>query len=194
MPLTNVAICKPGTTEELTYDMTGEICLNSPNVMLGYDNPEATAKALRLHDDGKIWLHTGDVGYMNEDGILFTKSRGSSKHFGGGFLDILPMENALADAQIQGIRDQFFANIPDIHHDGYYLPYLFIVLEKGYSLKDIHDKIIDAMSKYQIPDKIEVLPERPFWHFKTYRISMIRKALKEFEQLSSSTAYPSNMF
>ena len=47
--------------------------------MLGYDRPEATAKALQVHADGKTWLHTGDIGYMSEDGVLYTMTRGAPR-------------------------------------------------------------------------------------------------------------------
>ena len=59
MPLSVMSIFKPGTQEELSYYQVGEICKTGPGNMLGYDNPEATAKALQLHDDGNVWLHLG---------------------------------------------------------------------------------------------------------------------------------------
>lgn len=105
MPLTLVSIFKPGTTEELTYGEMGEICKSGPGVMLGYDDPEATAKALKLHEDGRVWLHTGDYGYMDEDGVLYSLNRGKTKRYGGGDLATLPMENLLADAEIAGIKE-----------------------------------------------------------------------------------------
>ena len=71
-----VKIVKPGTTENLYYDIDGEICLSSPAVMLGYlDEPEETANNLKVHEDGKTWLHTGDVGSMDKNGVIFFKSR-----------------------------------------------------------------------------------------------------------------------
>ena len=48
MPLTTISIFKPGTEEELTYNTMGEICQCGPGTMLGYDDPEATAKAPRI--------------------------------------------------------------------------------------------------------------------------------------------------
>ena len=94
-----ISIFKPGTQEELTYNTPGEICMTGPGVMLGYDRPEATAKALQVHADGKTWLHTGDIGYMTEDGVLYTMTRGASPRFGGGDLMVQPLENIVADAE-----------------------------------------------------------------------------------------------
>ncbi len=69
-------IVKPGTTEEVTPNTEGEICISGPTVMLGYmDQPEETANTLRHHGDGRIWLHTGDLGHMDEDGFVYFRQR-----------------------------------------------------------------------------------------------------------------------
>ena len=69
-------IVTPGTTEEVEANIEGEICVSGPTVMLGYmDNPEETANTLRHHGDGRIWLHTGDLGYMDQDGFVYFKLR-----------------------------------------------------------------------------------------------------------------------
>lgn len=178
MPLTTVSIFKPGTTEELGYNMDGEICISGPGVMLGYDNPEATAKALKVHPDGRVWLHMGDMGHMDEEGHIHTAGRGFNKRFGGGFLDILPMENMLADADIPGIVDQFFVNIPDEDHQGYQVPYLYVVLKPGFTVDSIRSAVAAALKPHMIPVQIIQLPERPFWHFKTNRIGLTNEVLE----------------
>ena len=69
-------IVTPGTTEEVEPNIEGEICVSGPTVMMGYmDNPEETASTLRAHGDGRIWLHTGDLGYMDGDGFIYFKLR-----------------------------------------------------------------------------------------------------------------------
>ena len=75
--LTNViSIFKPDTTEELTYGEEGEICMTGPAVMMGYlNNPEETENVLKVHPDGQVWIHSGDVGVMDEDGYIFIKGR-----------------------------------------------------------------------------------------------------------------------
>ncbi|MGN0267253.1 MAG: AMP-binding protein [Lachnospiraceae bacterium] len=172
MSLTTISIFKPGTQEELSYNQHGEICVSGPGVMLGYDNEEATAESLQTHADGKVWLHTGDIGYMSEDGNLFALTRGAAPRFEGGDLATLPMENCLANANIEGIADEFFVVVPDDKHEGYFLPYLYVVLEDGYSLEDVEAKIRANLESYMQPVEITVLPERPFFHFKTNRIGM----------------------
>ena len=69
-------IVKLGTQEEVPVGEEGEICLHGPAVMKGYlNNPEETAKALQKHDDGRIWLHTGDIAKMDEEGWFFFQLR-----------------------------------------------------------------------------------------------------------------------
>ncbi|MDO4572400.1 MAG: AMP-binding protein [Clostridia bacterium] len=75
-PDTYYCICKPDTVEELPYGEEGEICLTGPSMMLEYVNqPEETARTLRLHPDGHVWLHTGDLGMMDEDGFIYFRQR-----------------------------------------------------------------------------------------------------------------------
>lgn len=51
--------------DPVSEEYIGEICFSGPSVMLGYyDDPEETANALRVHDDGRTWLHSGDAGYL----------------------------------------------------------------------------------------------------------------------------------
>ncbi len=69
-------IVAPGTTEEVDANIEGEICISGPTVMLGYmDNPQETANTLRSHGDGRIWLHTGDLGRMDSDGFIYFRQR-----------------------------------------------------------------------------------------------------------------------
>jgi long-chain acyl-CoA synthetase len=69
-------ICAAGASEEAPVGHEGEICVSGPAVMLGYlDDPEATAQALRVHPDGRTWLHTGDLGKMDADGFFYFTAR-----------------------------------------------------------------------------------------------------------------------
>ncbi len=73
---TTVSVFDPETGEELDYNEEGEICVTGPSMMKGYfNNPEETANVMRLHDDGKVWIHSGDIGYIDEDGFIFIKGR-----------------------------------------------------------------------------------------------------------------------
>lgn len=75
-PDTYYKIVKVGTTEEVPYGEDGEICLSGPTVMMGYlKHPQETADTLRIHEDGRTWVHTGDLGTMDDEGFVYFKQR-----------------------------------------------------------------------------------------------------------------------
>lgn len=64
-------IVAKGTQEEVKFGEVGEICVCGPTVMQGYyNNEKETNLVLQIHKDGNIWLHTGDIGSMDEDGVI----------------------------------------------------------------------------------------------------------------------------
>ncbi|NLY82015.1 MAG: long-chain fatty acid--CoA ligase [Clostridiales bacterium] len=69
-------ICKLGTDDEVNYGVEGEICLTGPTIMLGYyKDQRETKKVMHIHEDGYTWLHTGDLGSMDEDGFIYFTQR-----------------------------------------------------------------------------------------------------------------------
>ena len=59
------------TGAELRYGEEGELCFNTHSMMLGYlNNPEETKNIIREHDDGLLWIHSGDLGYITENGFI----------------------------------------------------------------------------------------------------------------------------
>jgi long-chain acyl-CoA synthetase len=73
---TTVAVFNPDTGEELGYNEEGEICMTGPSMMKGYFNNQAeTDHVKRLHDDGQYWIHSGDIGCIDEDGFVYIKGR-----------------------------------------------------------------------------------------------------------------------
>lgn len=76
LPRNDIKIVDPTTREEVPYNTVGEICLNGPTVMLGYlNNEKESNEALQVHKDKRVWLHTGDMGRMDEDGFIFYEQR-----------------------------------------------------------------------------------------------------------------------
>jgi long-chain acyl-CoA synthetase len=107
-------ICEPGGTAELSPGEEGEICVSGPAVMLGYlDNPEATAESLRTHADGRVWLHTGDIGKTDADGFFYFTSRLKRMIKSSGF-NVYPAQveavlyahPAVAEACVVGVPDE----------------------------------------------------------------------------------------
>lgn len=72
VPYETIGIFEPGTDIELTYGEQGEICITGPTVMIHYlNNPDETNKVIKVHSDGKRWIHTKDIGYMDCNGHVF---------------------------------------------------------------------------------------------------------------------------
>lgn len=86
LPLNTYGIFERGTDRELKYGEEGEICITGPTEMLGYlDNEEEESKVIKIHSDGKKWIHSEDVGIIDEDGFLFFKGRYKRLIPHGGF-------------------------------------------------------------------------------------------------------------
>jgi long-chain acyl-CoA synthetase len=112
-PDVDAAICRPGTTEEMPAGEEGEICLAGPAVMQGYlDDAEATAEALKVHADGRTWLHTGDLGRRDVDGFFSFVVRAKRMIKSSGF-NVYPAQveavlyahPQVADACVIGVPD-----------------------------------------------------------------------------------------
>ncbi len=107
-------IVKRGSTAEAEIGEEGEICVHGPAVMLGYlDQPEETANVLKRHDDGKTWLHTGDIGTMDQDGFFYFKLREKRMIKSSG-MNVYPTQveeqlykhPAVAEACVIGVPDE----------------------------------------------------------------------------------------
>ena len=102
-PDTELKIISTETGEELPAGEAGELCVCGPTVMKGYlKNEEASAQALRVHADGRTWLHTGDIFSVDRDGFYTFHSRRSRMLVVNGF-NVFPEMVEKAMLQIPGI-------------------------------------------------------------------------------------------
>ena len=129
-PLVNtiVSVFDPEDGHELQYGEEGELCICSHTLMMGYyKDPEMTGKALKKHTDGSIWLHTGDLGTVSEDGIVTVKGRMTRMIFVFPTAKIYPQALESAVSKVAGVREVVFCEIPDKEHEGFFLPVCFVV-------------------------------------------------------------------
>ena len=114
-PDTYYKIVTPGTDEELPYGEEGEILLAGPTVMREYlHHPEETAKTLRRHADGLIWVYTGDLGVMDADGFVYFRGRRKRMIITSGYNvypaqleNILEAHEAVQRCCIIGVPDSY---------------------------------------------------------------------------------------
>lgn len=179
MPATTMAVFSEDL-EELNYGEIGELCMTGPAMMLhyaGWRGDELTESTLINHPDGNCWLHTGDKAYINEHGIVYILGRGTTKRFGGEELYMMRMETKAV--RVAGVEDGFFCFVPDQDHEGYFLPYFFVILDETKSLDEVKAGLADALEEYEYPVDIRVIKERPYFHFKTNRKELTAAILEE---------------
>ena len=166
---TNCMIAEPGTTDELTYNCQGEICFTGPTLMLGYyEMPLETDKIIKVHPDGSKWLHTGDLGYITEDGIIFVTGRIKriimTKGNDGQVTKLFPDRIEKVISQHPAVELCCVIGIPDKNRINY--PKAFVVsksrLNEEFSLKkEIQEICRQSLPEYMVPEDIEFMDDLP---------------------------------
>lgn len=168
---TVISIFEPKTTNELKYYQVGEICKSGEGIMIGYSDSKLTDEVLKTHPDGKLWLHTGDTGFMTPEGLLFVLGRTGLNIYPDKTIFPLGVENKIL--AFDGIKDAIIVSGADKKHAGYDELYLFVVLEKGQDDSDIICRlkkyIKNTLSAEEQPRDIFVIDKKPINRFKTDR-------------------------
>ena len=157
-PDVNYKIVTPNTQEEETYGVVGEICVSSPALMTGYLNePKETAKTLQTHKDGALWLHTGDLGYIEEDGFVYFKQRIKRMIISSGY-NIYPQSIENIIDSHPDVMYSTIIGVPDDYRGKWVKAY--IVLKNGVNPTEMIRDSIKAhceknIAKYAIPKKFE---------------------------------------
>jgi len=166
VPIINMETCiaREDTTEVLPPNEEGEICVAGPQLMIGYlDDCEATAKTLRVHGDGKLWLHTGDQGYMDEDGYLYFKSR-IKRIFKVSGVNVYPpqVENVLE--QHPAVQKACVVGIPD-DYQGQSVKAFVVLADKSRGnasfAEELREYCAERLIKWSVPKVIEFRQELP---------------------------------
>lgn len=130
LPGNYIKIINPSTRETLPYNNIGEICIHSKALMLGYlNNEKETNEVLQMHEDGYVWLHTGDLGLMDEDGFIFYKGRIKRMIISSGYNiypnhieDIIESHPAVLQCTVVGMPHPYKKEVPKA----------YIVLKPGF--------------------------------------------------------------
>lgn len=163
-PDTYYCIVKPGTNDEVPYGTEGEICLRGPSIMMGYLNhKDENADTLRVHKDGFTWLHTGDVGIMDDEGFIFFKQRIKRMIVTSGY-NVYPSQIENVIDSIEEVRMSCVIGVPDSYK--IHKVKAFVVLKSGISeTEELKKKILakckENVAKYAMPYEIEFRKELP---------------------------------
>ncbi len=134
--------------EELGFDQIGEICVSGPTVMDRYLNDiRETNKVLKRHKDGKLWLHTGDIGYMDKQGAIFFKSRLKRMIVSSGY-NIYPQYLEKIIMEHPAIETATVVGVP--HHYKQAVPKAFIVLKDDFEDTELLRKEIKKFCEEKI--------------------------------------------
>ena len=157
-------IVKIGTYEEADVNEAGEICISGPTVMKRYLNDiEETTKVLKNHKDGKTWLHTGDIGYMNEEGLVFFETRLKRMIVSSGY-NIYPQYIEKIIMSHPAVLTSTVIGIP--HPYKKQVAKAYIVLRENFDdteelREDIKKYCEKSISKYALPYEYEYVDDIP---------------------------------
>ncbi len=163
-PDTFYKIVTPNTNEEAAVGEMGEICIAGPTLMKEYiNNPKETLQTLRVHEDGKTYLHTGDLGYMDEDGFVYFVQRLKRMIVTSGY-NVYP-------SQIENVIDSheavLFSTVIGVKDD-YKMQRVkaFVVLRPGFTPTEEIKASIKAhceksIAKYALPSEYEYRDNLP---------------------------------
>lgn len=173
---TTVSVFEPGTEYELGYGEVGEFCKAGPGIMLGYASEQDTAKTIKIHSDGRKWLHTGDLGYITKEGFVFVFGREGIKVYSDKVVYPLIIENKVSN--LDGVKNAIIVSGDSYEHEGYQAPYLFIVPLEGVDhdklLSEIESMLKEVLLEEEMPEDTYIIDSKPITHFKVDR-KVLRK-------------------
>lgn len=172
-----VACFDPETGDRKNVNEIGEICIQTDSAFVGYlGNPSETEKVKRKHEDGKSWIHTGDLGYVDEDGFVYIEGR-SKRLIKRNSFKISPntIENVIM--KIDDVNDCVVVGVPDEKEQSVPMAYIEIKPDCKLNIQDVIAKINkickDELPDYEIPKYVEIIEKIPYNNQK--------KAFKELE-------------
>ena len=167
LPLVNIKVIDENGNK-LALGEEGQICISSPSMMLRYyDNQEETDKIIKIDDNGERWIHTGDIGYVDNDGFLHLKGRIKRIYIARDDKQnvckcFMPeIENKLKE--ITDVVECGVVAVPVAEYD--HVAVAFVAVKEGVDKEQIEDVLMEHarknLTEYMVPEKIIILDELP---------------------------------
>jgi long-chain acyl-CoA synthetase len=160
-------------TRFLSSGETGEVVLRAPQLMAGYfGNPEESARALRTHDSGPPWLHTGDLGYLDDDSFLFIVDRQKDLIKTSGY-QVWPREVEEVLAAHPCVQEVGVAGVPDELRGEVVMAWVVKRAGTNPTLEELRAHCRQNLAPYKSPVHVEFRESLP----KTMAGKVLRRAL-----------------
>ena len=169
LPKVNVKIVNPKDGQEQKYDEVGEVCFHAPNIMSGYfKNPKETDNIIKTHADNKKWIHTGDLGSVDQEGFLTFHGRIKKIYLTKGsdnnVYKLFPMqiENELIkNEEVLGCGTIVVPDQEKIH-----VAIAFVRVKVGLEKETVRGKVLEFarthLPEHAIPKKIMLIEKMPY--------------------------------
>ncbi len=168
IPLKGVEVhaFNPDSNEQLPANEPGEICMRSDSMFIEYiDNPSETNNIKQTHSDGKSWIHTGDIGYIDDDGYVYITGRTKRLIKMDGF-KIAPETIESAVLMLSAIKDCVVIGVPDKQRVE--VPMIFLEKQSDTNVNDeelisiVKKHCLNSIPDYENPKYYEVLESIPY--------------------------------
>ncbi|MEJ7813248.1 MAG: AMP-binding protein [Gemmatimonadaceae bacterium] len=164
-------------THEVAHGEQGEVTVAAPQLMRGYwEQPSETAEVLKPDDAGRIWLHTGDIGYLDPQGYLFLTDRKKELIKVSGY-QVWPREveeaisahPAVLEAGVSSVMSPVKGEVPKA----------WVVLREGAMAtpEELRTFCRDRLAPYKVPAQVSIVPELP----KSAVGKVLRRKLRELD-------------
>ena len=161
-----VSIFDPDTLEEKEFNEQGEICIRSEASFLYYDNDiDKTNAVKKVHPDGTVWIHTNDLGYMDEQGYIFLLGRLSRVITVGAFKIAASQIEEVVQNHI-AIQETVAVAVPDENYGE--VPMLYLVLkdkfrtEENAVLEQIKSLCCEHLKDRAVPQYFQIIDAIPY--------------------------------
>jgi long-chain acyl-CoA synthetase len=167
-------------TEPVAPGERGVLCIRGPQVMSAYWNqPEETAGALRRHADGELWLHTGDVAVMEEDGFFRIVDRKKDMNLAAGGLNVYPREVEDVLYEHPSIREAGVIGVPVDGTDQRAKAFVVVDPDEPADEDELIAFCRERLARFKVPRQVEFRDELP----KTFVGKILRRELAEEERI-----------
>lgn len=169
--------------KELPYGESGEICVLTDTMFLYYEgNQEETNAVKKIHPDGKTWLHTGDLGFIDDDGYITLNGRARRVIIRRGFkISAYTIEDKICELPF--VKECVAVEVQD--KDEEHVPMAYVVLnETDLNSADIQKSIMDKcrseLKEYEIPKYLRIVEKLPYTQNGKYDFRLLEDQGNDF--------------